>query len=152
MFYSLSENVLICQLLCPGAHTLGFSHCGQFANRLYDFSKQNPVDPTLNQRYATQLQQLCPRNVSPLVTVHMDPTTPTTFDNVYFKNLQEGKGLFTSDQILYTDKRSKETVISLANDPKAFSDAFAEAMTKLGRVHVKLGENGNVRHDCTVFN
>ncbi|KHN40966.1 Peroxidase 55 [Glycine soja] len=35
-----------------GAHTVGFSHCDQFANRLYSFSSSNPVDPTLDPTYA----------------------------------------------------------------------------------------------------
>ncbi|PWA86723.1 peroxidase 1 [Artemisia annua] len=85
-----------------GAHTLGFSHCDQFSNRIYNFSKQNPVDPSLNPSYATQLQQQCPKNVDPRIAINMDPNTPRTFDNVYYKNLQNGQGLYTSDQVLLT--------------------------------------------------
>ncbi|KAL8211064.1 hypothetical protein R6Q57_005501 [Mikania cordata] len=135
-----------------GAHTLGFSHCNQFTNRIYNFSKQNQVDPTLNKTYATQLQQQCPKNVDPRIAINMDPNTPRTFDNVYFKNLQQGKGLFTSDQVLFTDSRSKQTVNSWASSPQAFNNAFVTAMTKLGRVGVKKGQNGNIRRDCSAFN
>ncbi|KAL8193692.1 hypothetical protein R6Q57_026384 [Mikania cordata] len=135
-----------------GAHTLGFSHCDQFANRIYNFSKQNPVDPTLNPSYAAQLQQSCPKNVDPRIAVNMDPNTPRTFDNVYYKNLQQRQGLFTSDQVLFTDSRSKQTVNSWASSSKAFNNAFISAMTKLGRVDVKTGQNGNIRRDCSAFN
>ncbi|KAL8240618.1 hypothetical protein R6Q59_013973 [Mikania micrantha] len=135
-----------------GAHTLGFSHCNQFSNRIYNFSKQNQVDPTLNKTYAAQLQQQCPKNVDPRIAINMDPNTPRTFDNVYFKNLQQGKGLFTSDQVLFTDSRSKQTVNSWASSPQAFNNAFVAAMTKLGRVGVKKGQNGNIRRDCSAFN
>ncbi|CAN6562869.1 unnamed protein product [Malus baccata var. baccata] len=131
-----------------GAHTLGFSHCNQFSNRIYS----NPVDPTLNKTYATQLQQMCPKNVDPDIAINMDPTTPRKFDNVYFQNLVEGKGLFTSDQVLYTDSRSQPTVRTWAENNAAFNEAFITAMTKLGRVGVKTGNNGNIRRDCSVFN
>ncbi|XP_076889566.1 peroxidase 51-like [Bidens hawaiensis] len=135
-----------------GAHTLGFSHCNQFSNRIYNFSKQNPVDPTLNPTYATQLQQQCPKNVDPRIAINMDPNTPRTFDNVYYKNLQQGQGLFTSDQVLFTDSRSKPTVDAWASSSQAFNNAFISAMTKLGRVGVKTGSNGNIRLDCSAFN
>ncbi|XP_057806744.1 LOW QUALITY PROTEIN: peroxidase 51-like [Salvia miltiorrhiza] len=134
------------------AHTVGFSHCDRFANRIYNFSKQNPVDPTLNAEYATQLQGMCPRNVDPRVAINMDPTTPRTFDNAYFKNLVQGKGLFTSDQVLFTDSRSKNTVSTWASNPQALNAAFIQAITKLGRVGVKTGKNGNIRFDCGRFN
>ncbi|KAL4577495.1 hypothetical protein LXL04_013604 [Taraxacum kok-saghyz] len=135
-----------------GAHTLGFSHCDQFSNRIYNFSKTNPVDPTMNPSYAVQMQQQCPKNVDPRIAVNMDPNTPRTFDNVYYKNLQQGQGLFTSDQILFTDSRSKPTVDAWALSSKAFNDAFVAAMTKLGRVGVKTGRSGNIRRDCSAFN
>lgn len=129
------------------AHSLGFSHCDQFANRI-----QNPIDPTLNKTYATQLQSMCPKNVDPTIAINMDPITPRTFDNVYYQNLQQGMGLFTSDQVLFTDSRSKPTVNQWASNSAAFEKAFSTAMTKLGRVGVKTGSNGNIRRDCSSFN
>ncbi|XP_041009914.1 peroxidase 73-like [Juglans microcarpa x Juglans regia] len=134
------------------AHTVGFSHCSRFANRIYNFSRQNPVDPLLEQNYATQLQSMCPKNVDPRIAINMDPNTPNKFDNVYFKNLQQGKGLFTSDQVLFTDTRSKPTVNSWASSSSAFETAFVTAITKLGRVGVKTGRNGNIRRNCAAFN
>lgn len=131
---------------------MGFSHCDKFANRIYNFSRQNPVDPTLNKQYAIQLQGMCPRNVDPRIAINMDPNTPRTFDNVYYQNLQQGKGLFTSDQVLFTDSRSRSTVDAWASNSQAFQNAFISAMTKLGRVGVKTGRNGNIRFDCGKFN
>ncbi|KAJ7944507.1 Peroxidase [Quillaja saponaria] len=120
-----------------GAHTVGFSHCSKFASRIYNFSSQNPVDPTLDKSYASQLKSMCPKNVDPNIAINMDPTTPNTFDNAYYKNLEQGKGLFTSDEVLFTDTRSKPTVNTWANNPSAFQEAFVIAITKLGRVGVK---------------
>lgn len=106
----------------------------------------------MNKTYAEELQKMCPQDVDPRIVVNMDPVTPNTFDNIYFKNLKQHKGLFTSDQVLYTDSRSKPTVKAWAKDSDAFNEAFITAMTNLGRVGVKTGSNGNIRHDCSVFN
>ncbi|KZV52467.1 peroxidase 73 [Dorcoceras hygrometricum] len=143
--YHMMENGAAC-------HTVGFSHCSKFANRIYNFSSSNPVDPTLDRQYATQLQNMCPRDVDPQIAIDMDPTTPRQFDNAYFRNLQNGKGLFTSDQSLFTDSRSKPTVNLWASNSQIFNQAFIEAMTKLGRVGVKTRLNGNIRVDCGKFN
>lgn len=82
------------------AHTLGFSHCSKFSNRIYNFSATNPIDPTLNKTYAKDLQSMCPKDIDPRVAINMDPNTPQKFDNMYYKNLQQGKGLFSSDQVV----------------------------------------------------
>lgn len=82
----------------------------------------------------------------------MDPNTPQIFDNMYFKNLQQRMGLFTSDEVLFTDRRSRPTVNAWASSSTNFQKAFVTAITKLGRVGVKTGSHGNIRHDCAVFN
>ncbi|CAN8328347.1 unnamed protein product [Cochlearia groenlandica] len=135
-----------------GAHTLGFAHCTKVFNRIYSFNKTTKVDPTINKDYAKELIASCPKNVDPRVAINMDPTTPRQFDNVYYKNLQQGKGLFTSDQVLFTDSRSKPTVDLWARDANSFNQAFINSMIKLGRVGVKTGSNGNIRRDCGAFN
>ncbi|KAK7311350.1 hypothetical protein RJT34_09431 [Clitoria ternatea] len=135
-----------------GAHTVGFSHCDQFANRLYSFSSSSPVDPTLDPSYARDLMQGCPKNPDPTVAVPLDPQTTAAFDNLYYKNLISGKGLLTSDQVLFTDSDSQSTVLRFANNPNDFNDAFVTAMRKLGRVGVKTGRDGEIRKDCTAFN
>lgn len=135
-----------------GAHTLGFSHCNRFANRLYSFSSSSPVDPSLDPTYAQQLMAACPKNVDPTIAIDMDPVTPRTFDNQYYQNLVSGKGLFTSDEILFTDSASRTTVVDFANNPGDFNGAFVNAMIKLGRVGVKTGNQGEIRTDCSAFN
>ncbi|KAM7264054.1 hypothetical protein ACFE04_001737 [Oxalis oulophora] len=135
-----------------GAHTLGFSHCNQFSNRIYNFSKTSTVDPTLNSSYAKDLKGMCPKNVASDIAINMDPNTPKTFDNMYYKNLQQRKGLFSSDQVLFEDSRSKGTINSWASNASLFNQAFINAMTRLGRIGVKTTANGNIRRDCSVFN
>lgn len=95
---------------------------------------------------------MCPVKVDPRIAIDMDPTTPRIFDNTYYKNLQQGKGLFASDQILFTDTRSRATVVQFASDKEAFNRAFVSAITKLGRVGVKIGNRGEIRRDCSLVN
>ncbi|CAJ1941818.1 unnamed protein product [Sphenostylis stenocarpa] len=132
-----------------GAHTIGFSHCSRFSKRIYNFSPRDRIDPTLNLQYAFQLRQMCPLKVDPRIAINMDPVTPQKFDNQYFKNLVDGKGLFTSDQVLFTDARSKATVNLFASNEGDFQNAFVDAITKLGRVGVLTGNRGEIRLDCT---
>jgi peroxidase len=136
-----------------GAHTVGFSHCSRFSNRIYNYDGQSgQIDPTFNAQYASQLQQACPTTVGPTIAVDIDPFTPITFDNVYFTNLVNGFGLFSSDQVLYTDTRSRSFVQQFAANQSAFFDAFVIAIEKLGRLDVKTSANGQIRRDCTKFN
>jgi len=135
-----------------GAHTVGFSHCDQFANRLYSFSSSNPVDPTLDPTYAQTLMAGCPRNPDPTVAIELDPQTPAAFDNIYYQNLVSGKGLLTSDQVLFSDAASQPTVVRFANNAADFNEAFVAAIRKLGRVGIKTGNEGEIRRDCTAFN
>ncbi|XP_061354078.1 peroxidase 55 isoform X2 [Gastrolobium bilobum] len=143
--HGLSQTDMIA---LSGAHTIGFSHCDQFSNRLYSSS----VDPTLNSNFAKQLMAECPRNPDPTVAVALDFQTPSNFDNLYYKNLVSGEGLLNSDQVLFTDKKSRSTVVGFANSPGDFNGAFVTAMRKLGRVGVKTGKNGEIRRDCASFN
>lgn len=131
-----------------GAHTLGFSHCTRFLNRIFP---THSVDPSMDPKYAAQLQATCTRHPDPSQAVSLDSLTPNTFDNAYFKNLVQHKGLLTSDQVLLSDGRSNKTVLAWAEDAQSFNAAFIQAITKLGRVGVKTGQNGNIRFDCGKF-
>ncbi|KAK7293664.1 hypothetical protein RJT34_16536 [Clitoria ternatea] len=135
-----------------GAHTIGFSHCSQFSRRIYNFKSKKRTDPALNPAYVKQLQQACPRNVDPRIAINMDPITPMTFDNQFYKNLQQGKGLLASDQALFTHKRSKDIVNLFASNNTAFEGSFVNAITKLGRIGIKTGNQGEIRRDCTMIN
>ncbi|XP_027355642.1 peroxidase 16-like [Abrus precatorius] len=148
-FNGLSQTDMIA---LSGAHTIGFSHCSRFSHRIYNFSPKRLIDPTLNWQYALELREACPLRVDPRIAINMDPVTPQTFDNQYFKNLDNGMGLFTSDQVLANDARSRDTVKLFASSERAFNDAFVEAITKMGRIGVKTGDQGEIRFDCSRVN
>jgi len=131
------------------AHTVGLAHCDKFSDRMYG----SPADPTLNPKYASFLRSECPAVAgSSNLTVFMDQATPAEFDNQYFRNLQDGGGLLASDQLLYTDNRTRPNVDAWANSTAAFSKAFVDAIVRLGRVGAKSGSQGNIRKQCDVFN
>ncbi|XP_051188711.1 peroxidase 55 [Lolium perenne] len=134
-----------------GAHTVGFSHCTRFADRLYRSSAV--AGPSYYRAsYARQLMAACPRDVGPTIAVDMDPVTPTVFDNTYYANLAGGLGLFASDQALHDGAASRPAVEGFASNQTLFFEAFKEAMVKLGRAGVKSGRGGEIRRDCTAFN
>ncbi|RLM85318.1 peroxidase 51-like [Panicum miliaceum] len=99
-------------------------------------------DPTLDRGYAAQLQADCLANVDPRAAVSKDPVTPVTFGNQ--------PGLLASDQVLYTDPRSRPTVNAWAQSGAAFNRAIMAAITKLARVGVKTGAHGNIRRNCAL--
>lgn len=82
----------------------------------------------------------------------MDLITPRIFDNQYYKNLQQGKGLLASDQALFTHKRTRDLVNLFASNNTVFETAFVSAMTKLGRIGIKTGNQGEIRRDCSMVN
>ncbi|KAJ7568341.1 hypothetical protein O6H91_01G028300 [Diphasiastrum complanatum] len=133
-------------------HTIGFTHCSQFSNRIFGFSSNNGVDPTMNPEFAQSLQLACPQNVDSTVVVNFDVTTPTKFDNAYYKNLRVGKGVLTSDEVLFTDRRTRGLVTLYAKRSGIFSDAFVTAITKMASIGVKVGNDGEIRRDCTQVN
>nr|CAB3493122.1 unnamed protein product [Digitaria exilis] len=144
------NNLTLADLIAlSAAHTVGLGHCGTFANRIQPAS----VDPTMNATYAADLLAACPAGVDRNVALELDPVTPDAFDNQYFVNLVNGRGLLASDQVLYSDARSQPTVVAWSQNADAFNAAFVDAITKLGRVGVKTDPSmGNIRRDCAFLN
>ncbi|KAL5210148.1 hypothetical protein ABZP36_005771 [Zizania latifolia] len=144
---SMSDMVAL-----SAAHSVGLAHCSKFSDRLYRYKPPaQPTDPTLNEKYAAFLRGKC-SDGGPDILVLMDQATPALFDNQYYRNLQDGGGLLASDELLYTDNRTRPLVNSWAASTDAFNRAFADAVVKLGRVGVKSGGQGNIRKQCDVFN
>ncbi|KAK7291924.1 hypothetical protein RIF29_07478 [Crotalaria pallida] len=139
---------LNCSSLVTGAHT----HCSQFSKRIYNFRSMNRIFPTLNLDYAKQIQKECPKDVDPRMVIDIDSFTNAAFDNQYYKNLQQGKGLFSSDQSFFTDRRTRNIVNLFASNSTAFEKSFVIAITKLGRVGIKTTKQGEIRHECSKVN
>lgn len=129
-----------------GGHTIGIGHCGSFEERLYPTQ-----DPTMNQFFANTLKGTCPRLGATNTTV-LDIRTPNVFDNKYYVDLMNRQGLFTSDQDLYQDKRTKDIVTSFAVDQDLFFDKFAFSVVKMGMLNVLTGNQGEIRANCGARN
>ncbi len=131
-----------------GGHTIGFSHCSSFQNRLHNFNATHDIDPTINPSFVASLRGVCPKNSkSKNAGTTMDPSS-TTFDNTYYKLILQGKGLFSSDQALLSTPKSKELVLKFASSREAFTEAFVNSIIKMG----SLTGGQEVRKDCRVVN
>ncbi|KAK2974891.1 hypothetical protein RJ640_020806 [Escallonia rubra] len=131
-----------------GGHTLGFSHCSSFQNRIHNFDATNDVDSSLQPSFAASLRRVCPvHNKVKNAGATMD-SSATTFDNMYYKLLVQGKSLFSSDQALLTSTRTKALVSKFASSQQEFEAAFVESMIKMS----SITGGQEVRLDCRVVN
>ncbi|CAI0404146.1 unnamed protein product [Linum tenue] len=133
-----------------GGHTLGFSHCSSFQNRIRNFSSMHDVDPNMNLQLAEVLRKKCRKPHTDRSAGTFLDSTSSIFDNEYFRQLTQGKGVFGSDQALFIDDNTKSTVEAFAKDQSLFFGEFAASMVKLGNVGVI--EKGEVRLKCASVN
>lgn len=131
-----------------GGHTLGFSHCSSFEARLRNFSSTHNTDPSMNVEFAESLKKKCLKPNKDRNAGQFLDSSASTFDNDYYKRILAGKGVFASDQGLYSDYRTKWIVESFARHQDLFFREFAASMVRLGNVGVI--EDGEVRIKCSV--
>ncbi|PAL64108.1 hypothetical protein CEJ83_20910, partial [Acinetobacter baumannii] len=71
---------------------------------MYGFNGTTNPDPTLDTTYSATLRQSCRPNGTDDALTDLDPTPPPTgFDNGYFVNLRNRRGLLQSDQELFSN-------------------------------------------------
>ncbi|KAL8260258.1 hypothetical protein R6Q59_028211 [Mikania micrantha] len=127
-----------------GSHTIGQARCTSFRARIYN--ETNNLDAS----FGAQRRSNCPRatgsgdnNLAPL-----DTQSPTTFNNDYYKNLINRKGLLHSDQQLFNGGSADSTVRQYGSNPSQFSADFAAAMIKMGDNKPLTGSSGEIRKNC----
>jgi peroxidase len=136
-----------------GAHTVGFSHCAEFAHRIYGYRGAGGAgaghDPRLNPEFARALQRSCAGyQTDPTVSIFNDIVTPRDFDENYYKNLPHGLGLLASDAAIWEYPPTRVFAQRYAANRTAFFEDFAAAMQRLGAVGVKTSRQGVVRRRC----
>ncbi|KAL2334951.1 hypothetical protein Fmac_016164 [Flemingia macrophylla] len=128
-----------------GAHTYGRTHCSSLVNRTTE--AEPPIDPSFN----NTLIATCPTPNTD-TTLNLDLRTPMKFDNMYYINLLNRQGVFTSDQDLASNDQTKEIVNQFASDQNEFFDTFSDAFVKVSQIDVitdrlRQGQ-GEIRDKC----
>ncbi|KAD3338109.1 hypothetical protein E3N88_33630 [Mikania micrantha] len=123
-----------------GAHSIGQARCITFRNRLYN-------DNNINASFASSLRPNCPtsggdNNLSPL------DSTPTNFDNRYYNDLMNQRGLLHSDQELFNGGSADAQVRTYGSNSATFFRDFASAMLKMSNLSPLTGTSGQVRTNC----
>ncbi|MED6119421.1 hypothetical protein PIB30_011786 [Stylosanthes scabra] len=150
-----NQNLNITDLVAlSGAHTIGRAQCKSFSSRLYNFSSSGNPDPTLNTTYLQTLRSICPNGGPGTNLTNLDLTTPDTFDNKYYSNLQQQNGLLQSDQELWntTGASTISIVNSFSSNQSLFFEAFKASMIKMGNIGVLTGSQGEIRTQCNFVN
>ncbi|KAK3218976.1 hypothetical protein Dsin_012946 [Dipteronia sinensis] len=124
-----------------GSHTIGQARCTSFRDRIY---KESNIDSS----FAMKRQANCPNNSGDNNLAPLDFQTPTAFDNNYYKNLLNLKGLLHSDQVLFNGDSTDSLVRSYSSNSKAFNSDFASAMIKMGDISPLTGSSGEIRKNC----
>ncbi|KAL2324682.1 hypothetical protein Fmac_023740 [Flemingia macrophylla] len=132
-----------------GAHTIGQAQCFTFRGRIYN----NGSD--IDAGFASTRQRGCPSvssddNDKKLAA--LDLVTPNSFDNNYFKNLIQKKGLLQSDQVLFSGGSTDSVVTEYSKNPTTFKSDFAAAMIKMGDIQPLTGSAGIIRKICSSTN
>uniref|UniRef100_A0A6N2LRE0 Peroxidase n=1 Tax=Salix viminalis TaxID=40686 RepID=A0A6N2LRE0_SALVM len=128
-----------------GSHTLGQAQCFTFRDRIYN-------DSNVDAGFASTRRRRCPRVGSDSTLAPLDLVTPNSFDNNYFKNLMQNKGLLQSDQVLFNGGSTDSIVSEYSRNPAKFSSDFGSAMIKMGDIGLLTGSSGQIRRICSAVN
>ncbi|KAL9365709.1 hypothetical protein Peur_043582 [Populus x canadensis] len=128
-----------------GSHTLGQAQCFTFRERIYNHSN-------IDAGFASTRRRRCPRVGSDATLAPLDLVTPNSFDNSYFKNLMQNKGLLQSDQVLFNGGSTDSIVSEYSRNPARFKSDFGSAMIKMGDIGLLTGSAGQIRRICSAVN
>ncbi|KAH1159943.1 hypothetical protein GYH30_031633 [Glycine max] len=114
----------------------------------YDHYKQYPS-------FRRILQSICPIEGRDNKFAPLDFQTPKRFDNHYFINILEGKGLLDSNNVLINhdlDGKITEQMWAYASNEKLLFASFAKSMIKMGNINVLTGNEGEIRRNYRFVN
>ncbi|CAO2817515.1 unnamed protein product [Amaranthus hypochondriacus] len=137
-----------------GSHTIGQGHCFIFQHRLYNFTGRDDKDPSLSPSYAEFLKTRCTPNPNDTQSfVAMDRITPRVFDENYYVMVSQNRGLFQSDAALLTNPETKSYIYQqIKNKGSTFAKDFSVSMSKMIKLGVLTGNQGEVRKTCGAVN
>jgi len=133
-------------VVLSGGHTIGFSKCSNFRDRIFN-------DTNIDTNFAANLQKTCPRiggndNLAPF------DSTPNKVDTSYYKALLYKQGLLHSDQELFKgDGSQSDRLVQLySKNSYAFAYDFGVSMIKMGNLKPLTGKKGEIRCNCRKVN
>ncbi|KAE8654738.1 Peroxidase 4 [Hibiscus syriacus] len=129
-----------------GSHTIGQARCATFRGRIYS------NDSDIDAGFAATRRRNCPATDGDGNLAPLDLVTPNSFDNNYFRNLLQRRGLLQSDQVLFSGGSSDSIVNEYSRNPSTFSSDFASAMVKMGDIEPLTGSAGIIRRICSRVN
>ncbi|XP_050231879.1 peroxidase 20 [Mercurialis annua] len=140
-----------------GSHTMGKARCLSFKQRVYEV--KNPEENyDKYKRYTTFrriLRSICPRSGKDNELAPLDYVTPARFDNNYFINILEGRGLLNSDNVLVFEDDEGEIIKQIwdyASNQDLFFQSFVNSMVKMGNINVIMDGEGEIRRNCRFVN
>ncbi|XP_055835273.1 peroxidase 44-like [Solanum dulcamara] len=128
-----------------GGHTVGITHCSFIQG-----DRLSRADGSMDIKLFSTLRKTCNSKGDP--SVFLDQNTSFVVDNSFYKQLRLKKGILKVDQLLASDKSTAGIVSNFASNPRAFQQAFANALIKLGNTQVLVGKSGEIRKNCRAFN
>ncbi|XP_020080023.1 lignin-forming anionic peroxidase-like [Ananas comosus] len=128
-----------------GAHTIGLARCVSFRDHIYN-------DTDIDAGFASTRRWRCPSAGGDCNLAPLDLVTPYSFDNNYYKNLLQEKGLLHSDQVLFNGGATDDIVRVYSANQAAFYADFAAAMVKMGDICPLTGAAGEIRKVCRLVN
>ncbi|XP_021907929.1 peroxidase 20-like isoform X3 [Carica papaya] len=141
-----------------GSHTIGKARCLSFKERI---DQVNPIEVHSYDKYKRYntfrktLRSTCSDSGRDSELAPLDLKTPSRFDNHYYINLLEGKGLLGSDNVLVSEDEEGEIikqVWSYASNQDLFFDSFVKSIVKMGNINVLTGHQGEIRKNCRLIN
>jgi peroxidase len=158
--YLTIRNKIRFKIRQPGSHTIGRARCVSFKQRIYETKQEyhHGYEYDRYKRYTNFrriLRSICPVTGRDEKFAPLDFQTPKRFDNHYFVNILEGKGLLGSDNVLIGEDLHgiiREQVWGYASNEKLFFDSFAKSMIKMGNINVLTGDEGEIRRNCRFVN
>lgn len=147
---------MIYDLYDLGGHTIGTSACQFFRYRLYNFTAAGGPDPSIDPSFVSQIRALCPQNGDGSRRVALDTGSQNRFDNSFFANLRNGRGILESDQRLWADASTRTFVQRFLGIRGllglTFNVEFGRSMVRMSNIEVKTGSNGEIRRVCSSVN
>jgi len=138
-------SALISSFTAHGLSTKDLVDLVAFRARIYNESN-------IDTSFATSVKSSCPSAGGDNTLSPLDLATPTTFDNKYYTDLGNRKGLLHSDQQLFSGGSTDSQVTTYSANQNTFFTDFAAAMVNMGNIAPLTGTTGQIRTNCRKVN